>query len=673
MNRCSHLLVLVLGLLLVRQPLQAQTIVRPILLPSGKRKAGTVIVQFLSGGHIDTQGRGLAVVDEDQAPQPYHILAHDPESQTTLAVDVRNSHGQLYLKYSRMPLPDARRDNKVAASLVLRTYALGRGTSPNLENLSRQLRRTLPLGTSLVRNISLAHNPFGESTYFVTYFEGLLSINKPQTLKLFSANDDAAEVMIDGKILIHNPSARRQRHSEQLAEQATSIRLEPGTHRLSYLHTQTTGGTLALLGYINNGRALPLPANMFVHHPMAKLGEAQPSGDLPIVGFDARQLDQMAHDEYVFTRVELTPIAPAPENTRYRWDFGEGTTAQAGKIEHVFVSPTRSWQVKLELINKKGRVVATATSRLRPVVFGSSHTIGNQNLVWKYAGAIGSSDYSNAPRQVIEALYSLAAATERLEFIAPLAEPYVQRFGRTTGKIDGQMKYSLASYLAAEEPQRAAEMFGELAQEAKDSWLGTCAAAEQLDLLIFRLGDTKKLMAIRSISQRARTDRERALLRARFGDIHRLNGDMEKARQAYLAAQQISMRRMDPRRAAVLSQAHRQTALSYLQQKRFPALRDILFQWEADFPSAKLQGDLPLITGRYFQAVGNDARAVQEFRTVLELNPLHPNRPEIAFRLAQSLARLGQKEQAKLLFDEIAEKYPNSPFAKEALRAAQEL
>ena len=673
MNRCSHLLLLVLGPLLAIQPLQAQTIIRPIEPASGKDKAGTIIVQFLSGGHIDTQGRGLAVVDEDQAPQPYRILAHDPEGQTTLAVDVRNSHGQLYLKYSRMPLPDARRENKIAASLVLRTYALRRGTSLSLENLARQLQTTRPLGTALVREISLSHNPFGQSTYFAAYFEGSLRIDKPQTLQLFSANDDAAEVMIDGEILIHNPSPRRQRHSEQLAEQASSIRLEPGTHRLSYLHTQTTGGALALLGHINNGRALPLPANMFVHHPLAKLGEARSSRDLPVVGFDARQLDQIAHDEYVFTRIELKPIVVAPEGMQYRWDFGDETMAEVGKIEHVFVSPTRSWQVKLELVNKKGRVVTAATSRLRPVVFGNSHTMGNQNLVWKYAGAIGSSDYSNAPRQLIEALYGLVVTTERLEFIAPLAEPYVQRFGRTAGKIGDQMKYSLASYLAAEEPQRAAEMFGELAQEAKDSWLGTCAAAEQLDLLIFRLGDTKKLMAIRSIPQRARTDRERALLRARFGDIHRLNGDMEKARQAYLAAQQISMRRMDPRRAAVLSQAHRQTALSYLQQKRFPALRDILFQWEADFPSAKLQGDLPLITGRYFQAVGNDARAVQEFRTVLELNPLHPNRPEIAFRLARSLARLGQKEQAKLLFDEIAEKYPNSPFAKEALRAAQEL
>ena len=668
MNRWSHLLLLALGLLL-SQPVQAQTIVRPILVPSGQGEAPTVIVQFLTGGHSDTQGRGLAVVDEDQAPQPYRILAHDPEGQTTLAVDIRNSRGQLYLKYSSLPLRDARRDNEIAASLVLRTYALGKGASRSLDSISRRFPTTHPLATALVREISLAHNPFGKSEYFVSYFEGLLSIDKAQTLVLFSANDDAAVVTIDGEILIHNPSARRQRHSEKLADQATSIRLEPGTHRLSYLHTQITGETLALLGYINNGRALPLPANMFVHHPLAKLGEARSSADLPVVGFDARQLDYIAHDKYVFTRIEFKPIAAAPEGMEYRWVFGEGATAQAGKIEHVFVGPPLSWQVKLGLVNqKKGPVITTATSRLRPAVFQGYRTIGDENLVLRYARAIASSNYSKAPRQVIEALYSLAATTERLEFIAPLAEPYVKRFGRTAGKIGDQMKYSLASYLAAEEPQRAAEIFGELAQETKDSWLGTCAAAEQLDLLIFRLADTRQIMAIRSIPQPARTDRERALLRARFGDVHRLNGDMEKARQAYLAAQQISMRRMAPRRAAVLSQAHRQTALSYLQQKRFPALRDILFQWEADFPSAKLQGDLPLITGRYFQAVGNDARAVQEFRTVLELNPLHPNRPEIAFRLARSLARLGQKEQAKLLFDEIAEKYPNSPFAKETSR-----
>ena len=668
MTRCSHWLVLVLGLLLVRQPLQAQTIVRPILLSLGQRDAGTVIVQFLSGGHSDTQGRGLAVVDEDQAPLPYRILAHDPQGQTTLAVDVRNSHGQLYLKYSPMPLPDARRDNNVAASLVLRTYAIGQGGSRSLEDISRQLRRARPLGTAVVENINLAHNPFGTSTYFASYFEGLLRIDKPQTLQLFSVNNDAAEVTIDGEILIHNPSARDQRQSEQLAKQATSIPLKPGTHRLSYLHTQTTGQTLAMLGYINNGRALPLPANMFVHHPMAKLGDASAGGDPHAVGFDACQLDYIAHDEYVFTRIEFKPIVPAPQGTQYRWDFGDETTAEAGKTEHVFIGPPLSWQATLELVNKKGQVIASATSRMPTAVFQHYRTIGDENLLLKYARAIAGSNYSNAPRKLIETLYDLVVTTERLEFIAPLAEPYVQRFGRTADKMVDQMMYSLASYLAAKEPQRAAEMFGQLATQTKDSWLGTCAAAEQIDLLIFRLADTRQLMAIRSIPQPARTDRERALLRARLGDIHRLNGDMEKARQAYLDAQQISMRTMDPRRAAVLSQAHCQTALSYLQQKRFPALRDILFQWEADFPSAKLQGDLPLITGRYFQAVGNDARAVQEFTTLLELNPLHPNRPEITFRLAQSLARLGQNEQAKVLFDEIAEKYPNSPFAKEASR-----
>ena len=99
---------------------------------------------------------------------------------------------------------------------------------------------------------------------------------------------------------------------------------------------------------------------------------------------------------------------------------------------------------------------------------------------------------------------------------------------------------------------------------------------------------------------------------------------------------------MDPRQTAVLEGAYRETALSYLEQKQYPAMRDELFQWQADFPAAKLSADLPLMTGRYFQAVGDDPRAAIEFANLLKANPLHPSRPEIAYRLAESPPADGQ-------------------------------
>ena len=108
--------------------------------------------------------------------------------------------------------------------------------------------------------------------------------------------------------------------------------------------------------------------------------------------------------------------------------------------------------------------------------------------------------------------------------------------------------------------------------------------------------------------------------------------------------------------------AYRETADAYLTQERWPALRDVLFQWEADFPLAKLGGDLPLLTGRYFQAVGDDPRAIMEFQSLLDLNPLHPGRPEILHRLARSLERTGRRDDAREMDEQLAEEYPKSPF-----------
>ena len=100
-------------------------------------------------------------------------------------------------------------------------------------------------------------------------------------------------------------------------------------------------------------------------------------------------------------------------------------------------------------------------------------------------------------------------------------------------------------------------------------------------------------------------------------------------------------------------------------------MRDQLLQWEADFPQAKLGGDLPLLTGRYFQAIGNHSRAAIEYETLLKLNPIHPSTPQVTFRLAQSKVQLGKMPEATMLFTRIMEKYPNSPFADQARRQMQ--
>jgi tetratricopeptide (TPR) repeat protein len=320
----------------------------------------------------------------------------------------------------------------------------------------------------------------------------------------------------------------------------------------------------------------------------------------------------------------------------------------------------------LELKDQNGRVRDKAISFLRPRVLGHFSSVRDRQQLLAHAQAIAAGRYDQAEEDSILALFRLVENTERPALMAPLAEPFVRRFGKRRSKVMDSMKYALATYIASNDPHRAADLFADLARSAEDSWQGACAAAEYLDLLFFRISETQDPVRFITPLLGGRTRREVALLKARRGDLHRVAGDAERALKAYRDAQRVAYRELDRRQAAVLQSAYRETALSYLQQERYPALRDLLFQWEADFPAGKQGGDLPLLTGRYYQAVGDPKRARIEYETILKLNPLHSRAPEITFRLAQSLDDLGEKDEARAKFATVVRQYPNSPFARNA-------
>ncbi len=426
---------------------------------------------------------------------------------------------------------------------------------------------------------------------------------------------------------------------------------------------------MALVGAIApKGRALPLPSRLLVHHARATLGPAKAVGDRPAVGFDVKQLDQISYDERVYQRFEFVAIAPPPEGLSYQWDFGDGATAEGRRVRHVFVDGEALPRVELRLM-RGARMVGRAASGVRPVTLDGYHGIDHAELVADYARTAAAVTWTRtAGPQRVRALYDLAATTERPRLMAPLAEVFLAHWPGERGETVDAMRYTLASYLADEDAERAAALFGQLARTASDAWLAARAAAEQADLLIFQLDRPDEAEQRLRVHMRGRSPRELALLKARRGDIARRQGNLEQARETYEQARDIRRRELAARQAAVLERAHRETALAYLKQQRYPALRDVLFQWEADFPMAKLGGDLPLITARYYQAIGDHARAATELQALLGLNPLHPSRPEIAYRLGLSLAQLGRDREARQWLDDLVEKYPKSPFADDARR-----
>lgn len=674
----------------------AQTVSRPI----EDAPDEVFLVEFRAGGNIDAKGKGVAIIDSGGNGVPFKIVSLDPEGVSILAVDPKGANAPFTLQYSPKPVTNAKVDESIQPSLILQVFPLTGGVK-DFEDAIRITQSTKPIGTMPFPKIDLGYNPFVSGDRFIALFTGVLHVEAGGTYRLFSVNDDAAWLELDGKVVIAHPRAVMLRDRERIAESATPIELPQGKHKLRYVLIANQGPPVAQLGRVAGNEVFTLPPSWFAQSKSARLGAAKVEGAKPLIGFDVEEVDQISIEDGAYLRFNFRAIAPPPQGMKYRWEFGDGGaigfapgSKQPGRppkndgdkpatdtggsptdVEHVFaVTPgsAGTWKVTLELVDAKNAVIASAATNIRPGPETRYATIHNPDDLARFAGAINTADYAKATPEYMHALYQLIQIAEQPALAAPLADQFVKRFGTRGGAVVWDMKYTLAQALSRDEPERAEKLFLDLALNAPDSWKGTTAAAENIDLLLFRLGakpDDVEQRISRMMQGRS-SPRERALIRSRLGDYFRLTGKLDRAEEVYKQAQDDVSKKMDAKQAAVLDRAYREQAQSLLTQRRFPAMRDAILQWEADFPLAKMGGDLPLLNGRYFQAVGDDPRAAIEFKTLLDLNPLHPSKPEIVYRLAESLERLGKNEDAKKLYRQVAREFPNSPFAMPASNRA---
>lgn len=640
----------------------ATPITRPIHFPGN----GPALIRFYTGGHVDPAGKGIAVVDSAGKPVPYELIRNDPAGETLIAVDPAGRGLNLTLQYDRFPSRLCERAEAVPVSLLLRVYPLGRRVMPtNVDEAFRNIDASHPQGAVLARRVDLGYNPFGDSRWLAIEFTGVLHARgNPE--QIFTASGGPDRLEIDGKTVLQHDAARTIRKGEDVAAGAVKLNLSRGDHPFRYRTVQGQGPMLAMIGHVRGRRVLPLDSAFFRHDSPATLGPAAGGS----VGFDAQPMDQIANGDFNFIRVHFAAIAPAPAGRTYRWDFGDGSTQTGPDAQHVYVTAAAAGPVvlpvpvKLQLL-KDTRVVGTAEARINAPVDGHYQTAGDIGLVAEYADLFNAPTYTRPSPEVLGAMWGLVAITEQPKLEAKVAGLLLSHGGPPPTLAD-ESRYAFATAVARDHPQEAADLFGKLSR-GRDGWLAARAAAEQMDLLIYRLNRPDRVEAMLRSDMSGRTGRERALLMSRLGDVFRFKGDLKQAEADYRQASRISMKPgLDARKAAVLEQAHRETALAYLAQHRYPALREELFAWEAQFPLAKLGGDLPLIAARYFQAIGNDPRAAVEVRTLLKTNPLTPARPELLFRLGESLKNLGQTAEAAKAFDELTTKYPNSPFAEQA-------
>ena len=124
---------------------------------------------------------------------------------------------------------------------------------------------------------------------------------------------------------------------------------------------------------------------------------------------------------------------------------------------------------------------------------------------------------------------------------------------------------------------------------------------------------------------------------------------------------------------AVGEQQDYQRAQEALASGDFRGAADLLETFGTTYPGSPLSEDAALARGKALDGLGETANAARAYLQAFSGNPEGSQAPEALFRLGNALGGVGQIQDACVTLNEVAVRFPTSPFVAEAATARDTL
>jgi len=657
----------------------------------------TVVFRFCDGGHSTAD---LVVADSTGKPLPAHLLWGKRGGDTVVAFNASKAQGEVAVYYGGGSSGGASPagDWRPKLSLLLYTLPIPGGALESHKPIAAGLKRDNVYGVGFVDKIWHGQNPFGPETDFASAYVGYLNIEKSGTYKIFTASTDASFVLLDGKPLVEWPG-RHDANAGTSGQHGANVHLTKGQHKIEYYHAVLDAQPIMVLGWTPPGEKgfKIVPEGAFWHTPRATAGPLERRGDAPVAALEWHQEDQLLHDKprpgpapkpghppepskdaprrdpaFYFTRFSLSSqCRSVPPKGKVVWDYGDGTKAECPASdasrgsEHIYVGKG-PFTASVRVAGEDGKPLDQYRAAVQIEPMPKNWTILDAKAVKDYVRAIVALDYSNAPAATMDALWELVETQEDIGLIQPFLETYVHRFGAKGSAWPAADRLALA--LSVKEPQRAFRLYTTLAANAPTTLDAARAQMERIEIMLHKLKDPDKALAIAQNVKAYGSTAEARVAAVKIGDVYRAQGDFEKAEEAYRAVQQITYAHMDKRSIPVRQGGYLETVASHIKNNQLRAAREALVLWAMEAPIGNLSGDLPLMTAKYFDKLGEPDRALAELETIVKINPLSPYLPEIELMMARAYKAKGERTRAMDLYNKVLREYPRSRAAQQAQR-----
>ncbi len=642
------------------------------------------VVAFLPDGGLLPRGTPAAVVvDQTGTPLPAECVWHNPQEGfgVVFLPPANGDRVVVYLKPSAGVSPPTA--SPFCPSLLLYTE-----TDEADLDAARRLAREDPPGKNarcgLVNNIAHMENPFGPDDKYISYYTGWLPVEKAGTYYFATVSDDGSECRIDGNPVASWPGTHN-RWGGAKGQYGKSVELTAGRHRVQYFHFNvgpTHEMDLVWRKAGSPGESLPetVPASAFIHSGHARVVNAQLQSGAPVAAFTGECVSYLWLGSQPVNLFQLRAqfTSGNPTNTVYVWDLGTGMRLQGPEI---------SWLIEgsapqdVTLIAAAGQAVTKFT---KPVYADTPPPRGNVN-------------YRNEREDYRQALLARCRAIpadrrpcadwspDLWATLIGVTEPYAgldllrEIFERSRPDVialkPADRRYledAFVDLLRRDDPNRVLPWLDRLALEEMDNARRFHWQLTAVEFYLYDRDDWKQAKALaeslEGLAQAAGPDGVVRLL-VRYGDIARLQGQYDDARKLYSEAQdRYQKARPDWRAEAVRETSFYETVHSLIDQGVLYQARDLLAQWEIEFPLSKLAGDYPIAEAEYDIATGRLPQAVRELRAYRQGVDMTSALPHAMEMELHCLAKLNRNDELHDLVVDIKKRFPNLELAREADR-----
>ncbi len=284
---------------------------------------------------LDDRFTGIALTDTHGATRPFSLL-NRAGSLCSIHFDTAAGETLYLFPSATASLPQSCLEHRSGLRHLARSYD-GREVTSAVQ-FDELWKNAPPQGGRFEEQIYSSFNPFGPNTNTLHRYDGFLVVTKGGLHHFCVASTDASFLFIDGRQIVAWPGKHPIKEGLDGSKRG-GVQLEPGTHRITFLHANSGNDSFAIAAMILPGeqRHFVIGPESFTRAAYAFVGPLTSKGGKREADFiwDNHYMVTMRNQglhEFLF---EATPMKDDPAAT-FEWDFGDDTRGRGMLTNHLY-------------------------------------------------------------------------------------------------------------------------------------------------------------------------------------------------------------------------------------------------------------------------------------------------------------------------------------------------